>query len=76
MSEPNNELRDPQPSGDKWISYEEAAARIGASRGAIVTLIRRGAIEAVKLSPRLLRVSERSLERYIQQKRAEQKQPA
>ena len=68
MSAPN----EPHELNDDWITYEQAAVRIGASRGAIQTLARRGLIDLVKLSPRIVRVSVSSLERYINLKRAEQ----
>ena len=67
MSTPNA----PRELNDDWITYEQAAVRISASRGAIQALARRGLIDLVKLSPRVVRISALSLERYIHEKRVE-----
>lgn len=49
----------------KYYSPSEAAAHLSICKVTILRRIRDGAIEAVKIGPRSIKISEEALQRYI-----------
>ncbi len=54
-----------EKAADKWLKIQSVAETLGCTDAYVYSLIREGAIKAMKLGERALRVSEWSLQKFI-----------
>ena len=57
-------------TGDRLLSPQQVAERLGVSRQTVLRLVRRSELPAIRLSPGLLRVSEDALHEYLSGRRS------
>lgn len=50
---------------DAWLTPREVAQRLKVSYGAVLLLIRRGDLPAVRVTPKLLRIQQSDLSQYL-----------
>lgn len=57
------------PPGERFVKPSQVSAKLGLTKNQIYDLVITGELEAIRIGPRALRISEASLDQFIEKQR-------